>query len=142
MTTRKKPASTDAAAKPKSPGDDVDALLADLAHPQHDVIVRLRDLIKAADPRITESWKWNAPSFALADHFCTFQLRKGVMLVLHFGPKKRTPPLTRPTIADPTHLLTWLAEDRATLTFTNLAEVTNKQQALQNLLRSWIAALT
>src|SRR5687767_7057857 len=102
-------------ANPRS--DEADAMLTTLQHEHKDAIVRLSDLLRSADPRIVASVKWNAPSFALEDHFATFQLRakRGVMLVMHFGAKKRASLPERGRIADPTGLLNWLADDRAVI---------------------------
>lgn len=127
----------------RRPGDtgDVDALLASLTHPHTDAIMRIRELVRGAHPKVVEEIKWNAPSFAVGEHFATFHLRgkQGVMLVMHFGAKKR-PGAKRPAIADPTGLLTWLAADRATIRFADLADVEAKRKAFVAVVRSWIAA--
>lgn len=119
---------------------DVDAFLIALAHPQHATIQRLRATIRAADPRIAEDIKWNAPSFHIEGrHFATMQLRKpgSVLLVLHLGAGKRA--LPKGAIADPEGLLTWLGADRATLTFAGPGEVEMRGSALQAVLRQWMA---
>lgn len=142
MTTKrsKKPAR---AARIDAGVPEVEALLASLAHPHKDAILRLRTLVRGADPRIVEEVKWNAPSFALGEHFATFHLRakRGVMLVMHFGAKKRASVPKRATIADPTGMLTWLADDRATITFTDLADVEATREPFVAVVRSWIDAL-
>lgn len=119
---------------------DVDAFLAALAHPQDGAIRRLRAVILAADPRIGEGIKWNAPSFHLDDrHFATMQLRRTdrVLLVLHLGAGKRAMP--KEAIADPGKQLTWLGPDRATCEFAGADEVDAQAAALQSLLRQWMA---
>lgn len=118
-------------------------MLETLEHEHKDAIVRLSELILSADPRVTTSEKWNAPSFAVADHFATFQLRakQGVMLVMHFGAKKRTTLPARSDIADPTGLLTWLADDRAVIGFANRSDVEAKRDAFVALVQQWIAAI-
>ncbi|NVB85755.1 MAG: DUF1801 domain-containing protein [Kofleriaceae bacterium] len=123
-----------------APGD-VDALLASLAHSQLDAIRRIRELVLGAHPNVVEEIKWNAPSFAVGEHFATFHLRgkQGVVLVMHFGAKKRAG-AKRPAIADPTKLLEWLADDRATIRFVDLADVEAKRKAFVAVVRSWIAA--
>ena len=63
------------AAGPTRGAPEVDALLARLDHPAHATIQALRALILDADPRIAESVKWNAPSFATTEYFATFHLR-------------------------------------------------------------------
>jgi hypothetical protein len=42
------------------------------------------------------------------------------------------------TIADPTALLTWLAQDRATVVFHNLDEIDCQRAALADLVRAWL----
>lgn len=100
----------------------------------------LRQLILGADPRITEEIKWNAPSFRTTEHFATFQLRAkdGVQIIFHLGAKVRETATTGIPIADPAVLLTWLAKDRAAVSFHNLAEIQAKQAAFTDLVRAWI----
>ena len=68
-------------------GATVEAFLERLEHPHLAAIRLLRAAILSADPRIQESVKWNAPSFALGEHFATFKLRpvETVQIVLHTG---------------------------------------------------------
>lgn len=124
---------------PKATAGDVTALLATLEHPRLAEIQALRALILAADPSIAEGVKWNAPSFRTSEYFATFHLRArdGVQLILHRGAKKRADAGDL-AVADPTGLLTWLAPDRATVVFADLADVTARGPALQALIRSWI----
>lgn len=119
---------------------DVGAFLVALAHPQDATIQRLRAAIRAADPRIAEDIKWNAPSFHIEGrHFATMQLRKAdsVLLVLHLGAGKRA--LPKGAIVDPEGLLTWLGADRATLTFAGPGEVEARADALRAVVRQWMA---
>ena len=120
---------------------DVAAFLAALDHPCKPEILALRQLILGADANICEAIKWNAPSFYTTEHFATFQLRAktGVQLVLHLGAKVRETATTGIEIADPAALLTWLAKDRASVTFQDLAEINAKREAFTQLIRQWIA---
>ena len=122
---------------------DVDSQLATLEHPHRDAIVRICELLRSADPRVTGAVKWGAPSFAVDEHFATFQLRakQGVMLVMHFGAKKREVLPERASIPDPTGLLTWVAEDRAVVGFADLADVEAKASPFVTVVRAWIAAI-
>jgi hypothetical protein len=129
------------ASKHKTAGQTVDAFLATLDdHPHKPEILALRQLILAADPSIREEIKWNAPSFRTTDSFATFHLRAkaGLQLVLHLGAKVRETATTGIDVADPAGLLTWLAKDRAAVTFTSLDEVHAKQTAFTALIRAWI----
>lgn len=122
---------------------EVAALLAELKHPRDAEIRTIRELILAVDPGIRESVKWNAPSFFTSEHFATFHLRakQGVQLVLHMGAKPRPGPGLRGTIPDPHGLLSWRADDRATVSFSGAADVAAKGAALQQIIRAWIARL-
>lgn len=139
---RKTAPSRPAGPKRVPPAMRVEAFLAELAHPEHAGITRLRALILGLDPRITEEVKWNAPSFKLEDHFATFKLHppRGITLVLHTGAKLRNDP--RPfTVEDPAGLLKWAAPDRAVLTLASSDAAVTHEAAIAALLRQWIAQL-
>lgn len=130
-------------ATPKKPGSSkgapsVEEFLAALEHPFKSELLALRTLILGVDPAVSEEIKWNAPSFRTTDHFATFQLRAPgcVQVILHFGAKKRE--LPELSIRDPEKLLEWLAPDRASVRFANLAEIRARGRAFQELLQSWI----
>lgn len=122
--------------------DNVDAFLERLEHPRKAEIALLRATILGVDPRIRESVKWNAPSFALADHFATFKLRpvETVQLVLHTGAKVKAAP-NMMAIDDPHGLLTWASSDRCQAIFADLDDVRAKQAAFVAILQQWIAQL-
>jgi hypothetical protein len=124
------------------PGRDVEARLADLAHPLGDAIAELRAAVRAARPDAVESWKWNAPSWALADHFATLALRKPdeVLLILHAGARARIglPPLR---VADPAGLLRVAGPDRVIAAFRSDDEVRAARPALEDAVREWAAQL-
>lgn len=122
--------------------DDVDAFLERLEHPRKAEIQLLRAAILGADPHIRERIKWNAPSFALDDHFATFKLRpvETVQLVLHTGAKVKPAPNVM-QIDDPSSLLTWAAPDRCQAIFADLEELRAKQAAFVAILQQWIAQL-
>lgn len=71
---------------------DVDAFMAELDHPLKAEIEALRAIIRPLDPRIVESIKWNAPSYAIDDHFATLRLypRRTLQVVLHTGAKVKS----------------------------------------------------
>ncbi len=104
------------------------------------MVLALRALILGVDPQITEGIKWNVPSFRTTEYFATFQLRsaENIRIVLHLGAKVRDTAITGIAVADPTGLLTWQAKDRATVTFRDLAEVSARQAAFEQLIREWI----
>ena len=124
----------------KTGAQSVDDFLAALDHPHKPEILSLRQIVLAADPSICEEIKWNAPSFRTTESFATFHLRAkgGLQLILHLGAKVRETAATGIDVADPAGLLKWLAQDRAAVTFTSLAEVHAKQPAFTALIRAWI----
>lgn len=124
------------------PAPDVTALLAALAHPHEPAIHIVRAAILAADPRIAEAIKWNAPSYHLdGKHFATFHLRSkdGVQLVLHLGAKVQSAATVRSAVSDPDGLLEWKSADRATLTVCDAEDAKAKASVLTELVRTWIA---
>ena len=120
----------------------VDALLNALDHPRRDAIDRYRRLLLDAAPGVLESWKWNAPNYALAGDFATFRLqpRQAFQLILHAGSGKgglvRMPPLS----AAP-GLLSWPASDRCVLALDRLPEGAEGERVLSELVRHWLRAL-
>jgi hypothetical protein len=115
----------------------VDAYLDALEHAQLTGIRSLRAAIVAADPRIVERIKWNAPSFGLGDDdLVTMRLapKDAYQLVFHRGVATQTGSVT---VDDPDGLLDWKAPDRAVVDLTR-ADPT----AVVALVRAWIAATT
>lgn len=101
----------------------------------------VRRIILGVNPKITEEIKWAAPSFALGEHFCTFNAwaKDDVQLIFHHGPRKATSKGV--PIDDPDGLLEWLATDRASIRFKSLKEVQAKKAALQSIVKQWIKAM-
>jgi hypothetical protein len=122
--------------------EDVGAFMARLEHPLKAEIEALRAIIRGADARIQESIKWNAPSYALADHFATLRLQphNRLQVVFHTGAKVR-PDSTAMQIDDPARLLTWATPDRCVATFADMQEITSNADALVAIVRQWIAQL-
>lgn len=121
--------------------DAVDSLLLDLEHPLKSVIEKVRSTILSADSGITEGIKWNSPSFYFEGWFATFHLRTKdrVLVVLHHGAKVRNQAGLSDTIDDPAELLTWLAADRATISFASESDFKLKRAALKGIIKQWIA---
>ena len=117
---------------------EVDAFMRTLDHPHKPAIEALRRIIRGADPAIAEGIKWNAPSFRTSEWFGTTHLRTkpGIGLILHFGAKVRDLPGL--TIDDPDGLLKWLAKDRATIAFADVAAVEAQRAPLERIIRQWI----
>ena len=119
----------------------VEAFLAGLAPTCQSEVEALRRIILGADPAIGEGIKWKVPSFRTTDYFATLHLRTkvGLGLILHLGAKVRDTPAV--PVEDPEGLLTWLARDRALITFADLEEIQARQVALVALIRQWIRAV-
>lgn len=122
----------------KRPAQTVDQFLAELDHPMKAEILALRGFILDLDPSITEEVKWNAPSFRTREHFATMQLRRHdqLLLILHLGAKKREQPVG--AVGDPAGLLHWLGPDRASVSFSGMQDLHDKQPALALLIREWL----
>lgn len=117
--------------------DSVESLLASLEHPFKREILAVREIILAADPRITEGVKWNAPSFRTTEWFATVHLRAtdGVQIILHRGARARADGLE---IDDPSGLLQWMGKDRASVKFGEMGEVKEKGRQFAAVVRQWI----
>jgi hypothetical protein len=117
----------------------VDRHLDTLAHRERPLIDALRRVIARAVPKASESVKWNAPSFALSEHFATLNLRAkaGIQLVLHLGAAKRLDIDLRTDVAMQGTILEWKSADRALVTIRDAAHLKAIQPALTRLLKAW-----
>lgn len=117
--------------------DQVDELMRGLDHGHKDAVEYLRSAILAADSRITEHVKWNAPSFCYdgVDRV-TFQLKSpDVQLIMHRGAKVAENTVV---FVDDSGLLDWRSGDRAVVTFSDLADVKAHEQAFIEVVKKWI----
>jgi Domain of unknown function (DU1801) len=119
---------------------NIDAFIHALAHPCETEIFAVRRIVLDADPSITESIKWNAPSFATTDHFATFHLRakSGVQLILHLGAKPQPHATVRAATDEPSAGLVWKSADRAVMTFATVTDVEQRAAALTRVVQVWI----
>ncbi|MBQ0945143.1 DUF1801 domain-containing protein [Ideonella sp. 4Y16] len=143
MPHRKKPMPTSKSSRQvAAPMGGVDAFLASLAHPHKEGIELLRQAILAVDSRITEDVKWNAPSFALADHFATFKLHPPatLQLVLHTGARRQASP-RRFALSGAEPFIKWAAPDRCVITLANTASAREHTALVANLVRQWLEQL-
>jgi hypothetical protein len=124
----------------------VEAFMEALVHPRRAEVETLRRIVLGASPAVREGIKWNVPSFRTTEYFATFHLRaKGaddrVRLIFHTGAKVKASATEGVAVADPTGLLSWLAKDRASVTFEGAADIAAKREALEALVRAWVARL-
>jgi hypothetical protein len=118
---------------------EVDAFLDSLEHAELAGIRSLRRAIVAADDRIVEHIKWNAPSFGVGgDDLVTMRLapRDAFQVVFHRGVAKQAGAVT---VADPAGLLVWRAADRAVVDVRTSARAVELAPAITALVRDWIA---
>ena len=121
--------------------DEVERFLAGLEHPLKAEIERVRAIMLAADPEITERIKWKAPSFCYrGDDRVTMKLfpPTSLQLIFHRGAKVKDS--TDFTFDDPTGLMSWAAKDRAVVTFADMSEIEAHEAKLADLVRRWMQA--
>jgi hypothetical protein len=119
--------------KPKTPAEgtaQVEAMLDKLDHPLKGEVQAVRAIIKGVSPKITEAWKWNAPSFSYKGYLVTFNLwaKDRVHLVFHNGA----------ILTDPSGLLQGDYPDRRMAYFADMAEIKAKKAVLVRLIKQWI----
>lgn len=70
---------------PKSP--EVDAWFESYEHPMRDAMMRVRELLLEADPRLGECIKWKSPTFTYEGNLASFNPRTKahVSLMFHTG---------------------------------------------------------
>lgn len=70
---------------PKRP--EVDAWFARYDNPKKDVVMRIRDIVLSADPRIDECIKWQAPTFMFEGNLASFfpKSKEHASLMFHTG---------------------------------------------------------
>lgn len=59
-----------------TPSQLIDARIAELADWRGEILARLRDLIRRADPEASEEWKWGIPVWSHAGLICTGETYK------------------------------------------------------------------
>jgi hypothetical protein len=78
-----------------NPSQLIDEKIADLGDWRGELLARLRALIKAADPKVTEEWKWQTPVWSHDGIICTGETyKKAVKLTFAKGA----------SLPDPAHL--------------------------------------
>lgn len=97
--------------------------------------------IQEACPNLSETIKWNAPTFCdKSKDRMTFMLQKkgSVSLILHTGAKPKEDKKAPPLYQDDTGLLAWNSNIRATITFRDLADFSAKRNLFKKALKRWI----
>jgi hypothetical protein len=70
----------------KPPSALIDQRIAELADWRGELLAQLRESIRAADPAVTEEWKWNTPVWSCGGIICTGETyKKAVKLTFAKG---------------------------------------------------------
>lgn len=111
---------------------DVDAWFDRYDNPQKDLVDAVRHVILAADERVTETIKWQAPTFMYQGNIASFfpKAKAHVSLMFHTGA----------ALADPDGLLEGDGETSRVAKFADADDLAAKTPALQALIRDWIQA--
>lgn len=112
----------------------VSTFMKKLYHPMKEEIEAVRSIIKAANPKMLERVKWNAPSFFYKTDFAAFNLRaeRYVQLIMLF-PKG--------VVKDSSGLLLGDWKDRREARFYDIDDVRKKKAALERVVNSWVELL-
>lgn len=120
-------------------GNAVEAWLDSLSPNDREGIERLREIIRTAAPDLTETIKWNAPSFADGDQdrvTLGIERRGGWRMVLHRG--AATQEAAGFAFDDPATLARWPAKDRGVVTLKTVEDLEEREAGLVDLVRRWV----
>jgi hypothetical protein len=109
-------------------GTEVDAWFAAREHPMSEAMQRARELILSADPRVSESIKWQTPTFAYRGNIVSFNpAKKMVSLMFHRGAE----------IPGDFPRLVGVGRLGRVMRFADVAEVEEGADELQAVIRAW-----
>ena len=111
--------------------DKVDAWMAGYDNPQKEVVQAVREAILAADERVGETIKWQAPTFTYKGNIASFfpKSKKHASLMFHQGAHI---PGDFPNLEGD-------AKDGRSMKFASLDDLAAKRDELQAVVRAWIA---
>ena len=104
-------------------------------------IEELRQIVLGVDSRLAEHIKWNSPSYVWngTDRVTVNAHGRGVRLILHFGTGTPEDKAAAPTFdGDPSGLLTWHSNIRASLSVADLADIRAKSDQIRDVVRRWL----
>lgn len=112
--------------------EEVLAWLHDYDNPMKDVVMAVREVLLAADERVSECIKWKSPTFTYEGNIASFNPRskKHASLMFHTGA----------TIPGNHTILEGGGDTARYVTFSDLDEVEAKSEALVAVIESWIAS--
>jgi hypothetical protein len=120
-------------------GNGVDAWLDSLSPGDRDLIERLRRIVISASAGLTETIKWNAPSFADGNRdrvTLGLERKGGVRVVLHRG--VAVSDAANFVFDDPDGMARWPSSDRGVVILKTLDELEARGPALGRLVERWI----
>lgn len=121
----------------------VEEFLSDQPKSRKVQIESLRRIILAANSRLVESIKWNAPNYAFAgEDRITFNVanKEGlVKLVFHMGALRKEDKKGAPIIEDAAQLLEWVSDIRGYATFKSIKDIEERESALKSFIKRWLA---
>ena len=108
----------------------VDAWFEKYDNPQKDLVQSVRQVILDTDPRITETIKWQAPTFMYRGNIASFypKTKTHVSLMFHTGA----------SLPDPSGVLEGEGDTSRVLRILNHDDLIAKTDAIRQLVTSWI----
>ncbi|MFD0988829.1 DUF1801 domain-containing protein [Mariniflexile jejuense] len=113
-----------------------------LNHPFRTEIELLRQIILNSINGLSENIKWNGPNYYYDDaDRITMKIHppKHVQLIFHRGAKTLNQPKNKIINTD-SSVIVWKENDRAVVTFKNLAEIEKGKTDLTDIVKKWIIA--
>ena len=105
------------------------------------LVEALLNAIREECPTLTETIKWNAPTFCSnGNDRMTLMLHKKdrVGLILHAGTKPKEDKNAPHLYTDDTELLEWNSNIRATISFSDLPDFLSKRDRFRKAVKRWI----
>jgi hypothetical protein len=105
------------------------------------LVTALLEAINEQCPDLTETIKWNAPTWCDdgKDRMTVMLHKKGrVGLILHTGAKPKEDKKAPPLYQDDTGLLEWNSNIRATMTFYDLGDFSAKRNLFKKSVTRWL----
>lgn len=112
-----------------TPNPDVDRWMAAYQNPQKDLVQSIREAILAADPRVAECIKWQAPTFTYKGNIASFfpKAKAHASLMFHKGA----------TIPGDFPSLEGEGSEARTLKFRDAQDLAAKRLELEQIIRAW-----
>jgi hypothetical protein len=109
---------------------EVDAWFERYENPQRELVRAVREAVLDADERVTETIKWQAPTFMYKGNIASFypKTTKHVSLMFHRGAD----------LDDPDGLLEGEGDVSRVARFLDADDLERKREALQRVIRNWI----